>query len=202
MALTPKQAAFYQFCGAQEFIAPDQLELWRQELEKEGNLQTVGFGLEEFLETACQSCGASGHFRWHFLGRMSHPGCGWSWYADPGTYIVEQFRRSFRAGMEVGADAASDSRGGASGCLGGLFGFLIGSITRLTFAVFLLPVQAVVSLTQAKPAVPLPKPQAGEDTSAAAPFCTSCGAPVTSEARFCTKCGTSTHSTAGGGSAS
>lgn len=124
-----------------------------EDLERDGNSQTLGFALEPFIQYVCPKCGSEGMYKWHFLGELRHPDCGWSWYAAVGTYIQRQLGSVFRAGLHTGGGMMDEleKKGESGGCLYAIVGFLFGSLFRLVFALLMIPVQAVVSLMQAKP---------------------------------------------------
>ena len=50
------------------------------------------------IKTICPNCGALDWFEWKFLGRLTDPICGHSWYADSGTYALIQVRAAFQFG--------------------------------------------------------------------------------------------------------
>jgi len=110
--------------------------------------------LEKFHPASCPQCGATGVYKWHFLGQLKHPDCGWSWYVNPGEYAKKQLGASFRVGMNIAAEAYSDSeRKGekGAGCVGAIFGFFIGLFFRLPFSIAMFLVQPIAYFTQKKP---------------------------------------------------
>lgn len=153
MSLTTNAREFYKYRDSHDFISPQVLEGFRVKLEREGNIGSFNYGLEKFLDASCPNCNASGVFKWHFLGRLKHPECGWSWYVGIGTYAVEQLRAVFRTGMEISADAANDAekRGEKHGCISIIFEVLLGVFLRLPFAILMIPIQAIFSIAQKKP---------------------------------------------------
>lgn len=153
MALTKTQKELYDYCDKNDFVSADTIEEFKKRLEEEGNVKTLSYALEKFVSDICPNCNVPGAFKWHFLGKLTHPACGWSWYAAPGTYIGAQFKGVFRTGMEIGGDMLADSerKGEKGGCLGAIFGFIMGVCFRLPFALLMMPIQAIVSLCQKKP---------------------------------------------------
>jgi hypothetical protein len=55
--------------------------------------------------------------------------------------------------MSMGGGMMSDAekKGESGGCIYAIFGLIFGTIFRLVFAVLMIPIQAIVSLTQSKP---------------------------------------------------
>jgi len=152
MGLTQTQSKFNSYCDSHDYISESVLEEFKNKLEAEGNQRTFLFGLEKFMPNTCPKCGTNGAFKWHFLGKLKHPDCGWSWYMGPGTYIGSQMKAVFRAGFEIGAEMSDDAeKKGEKGILEAIFGFLCGVSIRLPFALLMIPIQAVVSLAQQKP---------------------------------------------------
>jgi SH3 domain-containing protein len=149
MAFTPTQKELHDLCDRNEFISKEEMASFMKRLEAEGNAYSFKFALEKFLLIDCPKCRASGAFKWHFLGKLSHPDCGRSWFVGPGEYIVAQLKAVFRTGGEIAGSAISDAeKKGESGFAGMIFGFLMGVMIRLPFAIMMIPIQAVVSLCQ------------------------------------------------------
>ena len=100
----------------------------------------------------CPACNAAGAFKWDFLGKLTHPACNRSWYVSPGTYAAKSIKDIFRTGFELGGEAGfkEDKKGESGGIFGFIFGFVIGVSFRAPFAAILIPIQAVVSLSQKK----------------------------------------------------
>lgn len=154
MSLTPTEREFYLYCDTNEFIPQSVIENFRRRLERENNLIALSVGLEKFRSDACPNCNAVGAYKWHFLGKLSHPDCGWSWYVGPGAYTGAQLKAVFRTGMNLSAEAYGDAEKKgekAGGCLGAVFSFILGICFRLPFALIMIPIQAIVSLSQNKP---------------------------------------------------
>lgn len=152
MSLTQTEREFYSYCDSNDFVSADKIEEFRHKLEREGNVNTFSLALEKFTEGSCPNCSATGAFKWHFLGNLRHPNCGYAWYVEPGSYIGAQLRGVVHTGMSAGAgmsDQEKESK--AAGCMAGLLGFMFGAIFRLVFAVVMIPIQAIFSLTQKKP---------------------------------------------------
>ena len=153
MGLTATQREVYAYCDKNDFVSADTIEEFKRRLEEENSVKTLSYALEKFVTGVCPKCGGAGAFKWHFLGKLRHPNCGWSWYVSPGTYIGAQLKGIFRTGMEIGGDVLADSegKGESGGCLGAVFGFIMGVCFRLPFALLMMPIQAIVSLCQKKP---------------------------------------------------
>ena len=151
MTLTPTEHELYDYCRNNDFVSQEKTEAFRQRLTQEGNPKSLAYALGDFIPGACTKCNASGMFKWHFLGKLTHPSCSKSWYVPPGTYIGRQLGAVFRTGGELAGGAISDAeKKGEKGYAEGIFSFLIGATFRLVFAVLMIPIQAVVSLSQKK----------------------------------------------------
>lgn len=153
MSLTQNQKEVYNFCDNNDFISIQKYEEFRKALEAEGNLDTLSFATEKFIDATCIKCNSEGIFKFHFLGKLNHPQCGQSWYVSPGTYILKQLRSVFKSGMNIAADTSLDAekKGEKQGCIMAAFMFTIGFIFRLALAIVLIPIQLIVSLLQKKP---------------------------------------------------
>lgn len=149
MPLSATQQRIIRQSANAEYISAATLEEWRQAIQA-GGTRMPFVVWEEFVPATCPGCAAEGIFRFHFLGRLRHPDCNTSWYLPPGTYSSIQLRAVFSAGMDAGVGMKSDSdrKGERGGWLVGAMGFLFGSVTRLVFAVVMIPIQAVLSLSQ------------------------------------------------------
>ncbi len=104
------------------------------------------------IKTHCPKCEASDWFEWKFLGKLTDPICGHTWYADSGTYTVQQMRA-----VEMSRRTVKYMNHGISGegawiakILGGFLGMVLGMAFRLPFAVMMIPIQAVVRLSGTK----------------------------------------------------
>jgi hypothetical protein len=72
----------------------------------------------------------------------------------PGGYIVFQIGQVFHSGIRAGGSMKDDAdrKGDRSGgIVYGIFAFLFVAVFRAALAVVLIPIQAIVSLTQTKP---------------------------------------------------
>ncbi len=158
MSYTAMQREVVNYCDKNDFISNEIIEHFKQKLKQEDNVHTLIYALSKFVGGSCPKCGESGSFKWHFLGKLVHPKCGLTWYINPGAYIAAQLTAVFRTGVEIGVDAAEpDKKGEGGGFIGGVFGFLMGVSIRLPFALLMIPIQAIVSLTQAKPDQTMPE---------------------------------------------
>ena len=144
---TEKEA--HDYFQDNDFASGDTIEQFRIKLDQEGNVSTLNYFLNGFRYDTCPKCRATGAFKWHFMGKHNHPGCGWSWYVGPGTYTGVQIKKIFKTGMEIAVDS-SDKRDGG-GFFAALFGFILGVCIRLPFALCMIPIQAIVSVSQGKP---------------------------------------------------
>lgn len=111
------------------------------------------------IKTVCPNCGAVDWFEWKFLGKLTDPVCGHTWYVGSGTYALIQIRAAFQFGRRFakyitsGKSQSSTSAGEAAvGWLAkGLFwtmGALLGIGMRLEFGLLMTPIQAIVGLCQ------------------------------------------------------
>ena len=144
--------AWYALCNSSEFIREERAAYYRERLRARDDTVAFVIGLSDFSEGACPKCGASGQFKIHFLGQFKHPTCGTEWYMSPGRYIVFQLASVFHTGIRAGGSMKDDrdrNRKG-DGWLMGILGFYFAAMFRLILAFVLIPIQAVVSLTQSK----------------------------------------------------
>ena len=106
------------------------------------------------IKAVCPHCGALDWFEWKFLGRLTDPICGQSWYAGSGTYAAMQIRAAFSAGGKGAKYLTSGVSGGEGAwiakALGWFMGVLLGLAIRLEFGVLMIPIQALAGLFQAK----------------------------------------------------
>ncbi len=101
----------------------------------------------------CPKCGQMDWFEWKFLGKLSDPVCGHSWYVGPGQYTLRQIRATFGAMAKGVRYMNKDVHGeGAwiAKILGVFGGAVIGFVFRLPFALIMIPIQAAVSWSQAR----------------------------------------------------
>lgn len=152
MALTIAQREVYDYCDKNDFIATDKIKDFSQRLTAEGNIQTLSFALEKFRNDTCPKCNTSGAFKWHFLGKLTHPACSRSWYVGPGTYMAKSIKDIFRTGVEAGGATGfeKDKKGESGGFIGFIVGFMFGIAFRAPFTALMIPIQTVVSLSQKK----------------------------------------------------
>ena len=144
--------AWYALCNSSEFIPEERVAYYRDRLQARGDAAAFAVGLSDFTQSACPKCGASGQYKVHFLGQFKHPTCGTEWYMSPGSYIVFQLASVFHTGIRAGGAMKDDrdrNRKG-DGWLMGILGFYFAAMFRLILAFVLIPIQAVVSLTQSK----------------------------------------------------
>jgi hypothetical protein len=153
VSLTALEKAWYGLCNRNDFIYPEVVRRYRDQLYALGKHVTVTIGLHDFTEAQCPKCTEPGYYKIHFLGQLKHPECGTGWYMGPGGYIGFQFASVFHSGIQAGGSMKEDSdrKGQSGGWISGIFGFLFVAILRAALAFVLIPIQAVVSLSQSKP---------------------------------------------------
>ena len=144
---------WYGLCDKNDFIEKTIVGSFVQRLNAAGKHVAVSIGLHNFNGTQCPRCGASGHFKIHFLGALNHTKCGCKWYMAPGSYIGFQLSSVFHTGIRAGGGMKDDSdrKGERGGWVAGVLGFTMAAVFRLALAVVLIPIQAIVSLSQSKP---------------------------------------------------
>jgi hypothetical protein len=99
----------------------------------------------------CPKCGDLDWFEWKFLGKLTDPVCGHTWYAGSGFYTIMQIRAAFAAGGRFTNYLTSGISGeGAwiAKALGWFMGTILGLAIRLEFGVAMIPIQAIVGLCQ------------------------------------------------------
>ncbi|MBU1172882.1 MAG: hypothetical protein KKD44_25260 [Proteobacteria bacterium] len=155
MDITKTQHEVFEFFRNHDFVPTETIEDYGARLENEGNEHTLIYVLNDFKLAECPRCGTAGAYKWHFLGKLNHPECGYAWFVTPGNYIGAQIKGVFRTGMDLGGslgdDADKKGEGAASGCLSIVIGFLMGAMFRLPFALAMIPIQALARLGQEKP---------------------------------------------------
>jgi hypothetical protein len=133
----------------------------RSDNARKGDADLNPFDDRVAIKTVCPNCRELDWFEWKFLGRLTDPVCGHSWYAGSGAYALMQLRASFQFGarfgkyMTSGTSRSSASAGEAAvGSLAkGMFwilGALLGVGIRLEFGVLVIPIQALAGLFQPK----------------------------------------------------
>lgn len=137
-----------------DFVPAEKIaELTRRLLETERNTTWMSICRAKWIGSVCPQCGAQGDYRSRFLGKLRHPGCGCSWYMSPGRYLLHQMKLAFNAGGGAATSAASDAeRRGGGGTGAGIVAFILGGLARMVIGLCLVPIQAVVSLSQRGPA--------------------------------------------------
>ncbi len=146
MAYTQTEREVADYCNNNEFISMKVFDEFKSRLERENNFSTFSYHLEKFAKSTCPKCNTQGFFKWHFLGKLKHPEGGFEWYTNPGVYIVKQLKDIFKMGGDIAVSGDDNP-----GCSGFIIGFLIAIFFRLPFTLILIPIQAIVSLTQKKP---------------------------------------------------
>lgn len=160
MASSETETAFYQLCSDNDFLSAKTVKDFQSKFQAEGKLTTMQLALEKFIPACCPSCKTEGVFKWYFLGKLKHPSCNTSWYVNPSTYILRQFKSALFTGRNVAGYISQDN-----GWIVTLLGFVVGSLVRLPLVFIIVPVQAVVSLNQTLPdsKTSLPAPDADDD---------------------------------------
>ena len=105
------------------------------------------------IKTFCPKCGEIDWFEWKFLGHLKDPVCGHTWYVGSGAYTTQQMRAVFQAGgmMAKYMTSGVSGEGAMVGkVVGGFCGVVFGIAFRLPFAAVMIPLQAVVRLSQSK----------------------------------------------------
>lgn len=151
------EKGWYRLCNSSDFIPESTVEQYTSQLKATRNHAAIAVALSDFTGETCPKCGSRGQFKIHFLGSLRHPECTASWYVGPGTYILYQFGQVFHSGIRAGGSMKDDAdrKGDRSGgIINAIFGFLFVAVFRAALAVVLIPIQAVVSLAQSKPAGP------------------------------------------------
>ena len=109
------------------------------------------------IKVVCPNCGGLDWFEWKFLGKLTDPVCGHSWYAGSGTYTVMQIRAAFSAGGRL-AKYFTSGVSGEGAWIGKILGWFLGVILglgiRLEFGVLMIPIQALVGLFQPRKSNP------------------------------------------------
>lgn len=82
---------------------------------RKGDAELNPFDDKVAIKTACPNCRELDWFEWKFLGRLTDPVCGHSWYAGSGAYALMQLRAAFQFGARFGKYMTSGtSRSSAS----------------------------------------------------------------------------------------
>ncbi len=106
------------------------------------------------IKICCPNCGAIDWFEWKFLGKLTDPVCGYSWYVDSATYTLQQIRASIQFGGKM-AKYLSPGKSGEQGAwiaeiLAQFTGRTLGTGARLMYGLIMVPIQAAVRLFHAK----------------------------------------------------
>jgi hypothetical protein len=120
-----------------------------------GNVRRADTQLNPFddrvaIKMECPNCGELDWFEWKFLGRLTDPVCGYSWYAGSGTYAQMQLRAAIQAGRRFSKYMNSGVSAGEGAwivkAMGWCFGVLLGIGIRLEFGIVMIPIQAFAGL--------------------------------------------------------
>ena len=145
--------AWYGLCNGSEFIPAETVSYYREKLFARRKQVAEIIGLSDFSESCCPRCPtAAGHYKIHFLGQLKHPECGTEWYMSPGSYIPFQLASIFHTGARAGGAMKSeaDRKRDSGGWMQAILVFMVVAISRAMLAVLLIPIQAIVSLSQSK----------------------------------------------------
>jgi hypothetical protein len=148
---------WFALCDANSFISTAEAASFSAQLKGVGGTAVYVVALRKFISTQCPRCGASGHFKAKFLGGLRHPDCKAEWYVGPGSYILFQLTQTFHGGAVVSSGLQDKAKDRAEHIMNGIFGYVFGFVIRGVLALFLIPIQAVVSLSQSKPTASSPK---------------------------------------------
>ncbi len=103
------------------------------------------------VKIVCPNCNALDWFEWKFLGKLTDPVCGHTWYAGSGQYATIQIRAVFSAAgrtikyMNTGVGKGESAA--IAKVVGGFTGATFGIAFRLPFAIIMIPIQAVVRVS-------------------------------------------------------
>ena len=119
------------------------------------NAELNPFDDEIAVRTWCPNCGDTDWFEWKFLGKLTDPICGYTWYAGSGMYTMRQIRAIFGMAKKMVkylSHGASGEGAWIARVLGGFVGVVVGIAFRLPFAMIMIPIQAIVRLSTQKSA--------------------------------------------------
>ncbi len=134
---------FATLCHAREFISHTDLDHF---VKMAAGWETgILAHLDAFTKATCPACGREGFFKWHFLGKLSHPSCGHHWHVPPWHYFGRQIAATFNAGLRtaVSIDDSNTPKEERGGCVGMVLSFCITVLFRSPFIVLMTPVQTV-----------------------------------------------------------
>src|ERR1035437_6847619 len=99
----------------------------------------------------CPKCGGLDWFEWKFLGKLTDPVCGHTWYVGSGFYAAMQIRAIFQTSARFakhGTKGASGEGAWIGKILGWFVSLVFGFCIRLEAAMIIIPIQALVGLCQ------------------------------------------------------
>jgi len=150
---SPLESQWYRLCDESEFIPKETVDRCRAILHAAHSDVAAIIGLSAFTSHTCPRCGKSGHFRIHFLGRLKHPGaCNWEGYMKTGSYISHQIAQVYHTGIRTAGaiDSQAKKKGESGNWMQNILGFLFVAICRALAAIFLIPLHAIVALSESK----------------------------------------------------
>lgn len=156
MAYSKVETEFSNYCENHEFISLSDVNDFKERLEKEDHLSTFSYHIGKFKSTICPKCAAAGFFKWNFLGKFKHTGCGYEWYSDTGTYAKKQMLDVLAFWSEMVFSPFADPKNSfmekiGIACLMAMLSIFVVVMFRLPLALVMIIIQAIVSLTQKKP---------------------------------------------------
>jgi len=148
MSFTKLEEKTHAIFEEAEYVPSDVVYELGQALSEEDNEVTLSLILHKFERFECPRCGDEGAFRWHFLGELTHPECGWTGYVSFGHYLKRQVVSSWRVGTDLGGGMISgNDQNDMTTVILGLFFFLMGTMIgmcmRLPFAILGLPIHLI-----------------------------------------------------------
>ena len=147
MKTTQTQKEVEDFFYANEYVSPSTIETFKEKLSKESGrkgLKTLSTALKDFANEQCPNCGVAGSYKWHFLGKLHHPDCGFFWYVRHKTYVKHWIKATLKAGVEMGGA----TRGG---CLDALYNLFLTIVIGIPLVIVIVPIRVIVSIKQGRP---------------------------------------------------
>jgi hypothetical protein len=104
------------------------------------------------VRMACPKCGDTDWFEWKFLGKLTDPVCGHTWYVGSGFYTLMQIRAIVKTSTRFAKQGTKGGSGGQGAWIGKILGWFVslvfGFCIRLEAALFAIPIQAIAGLCQ------------------------------------------------------
>ena len=106
------------------------------------------------VRVSCPNCGDLDWFEWKFMGKLTDPVCGHTWYVDSALYTGQQFRAVFKAAGRSSKYMTAGlriSNGAAVAKIAGwATGVTFGIAFRLPCAAIMIPLQAIVRTSSSR----------------------------------------------------